>query len=67
MSEDAPVNTGAVQWPDPDSAYFAVRRLLGHPAGDHTDAPPNCHNNETRGAYAKDSLKIVECPDSVEG
>ena len=22
MSEDAPVNTGAVRWPDPDSAYF---------------------------------------------
>ena len=27
MSEDAPVNTGAVGWPDPDSAYFAVRRM----------------------------------------
>ena len=27
MSEDAPVNTGAVQWPDPDSAYFTVRRM----------------------------------------
>jgi RNA-directed DNA polymerase len=27
MSEDAPVNTGAVQWPDADSAYFAVRRM----------------------------------------
>jgi RNA-directed DNA polymerase len=27
MSEDAPVNTGAVRWPDPDSAYFAVRRM----------------------------------------
>ena len=27
MSEDAPVNTGAVAWPDPDSAYFAVRRM----------------------------------------
>jgi RNA-directed DNA polymerase len=27
MSEDAPVNTGAVWWPDPDSAYFAVRRM----------------------------------------
>ncbi len=24
MSEDAPVNTGAVEWPSPDSAYFAV-------------------------------------------
>jgi hypothetical protein len=24
MSEDAPVNTGAVKWPSPDSAYFAV-------------------------------------------
>ena len=27
MSEDAPVNTGAVGWPDPDSAYFTVRRM----------------------------------------
>jgi RNA-directed DNA polymerase len=27
MFEDAPVNTGAVGWPDPDSAYFAVRRM----------------------------------------
>jgi len=27
MSEDAPVNTGAVNWPSPDSAYFAVRRM----------------------------------------
>ena len=27
MSEDAPVNTGAVEWPDPGSAYFAVRRM----------------------------------------
>jgi RNA-directed DNA polymerase len=28
MSEDAPVNTGAAMvWPDPDSAYFAVRRM----------------------------------------
>jgi RNA-directed DNA polymerase len=27
MSEDAPVNTGAVQWPDPGSAYYAVRRM----------------------------------------
>ena len=27
MSEDAPVNTGAVEWPGPDSAYFAVRRM----------------------------------------
>ena len=27
MSEDAPVNTGAVNWPDPDSAYFTVRRM----------------------------------------
>src|SRR6188472_4411850 len=27
MSEDAPVNTGAVKWPDPDIAYFAVRRM----------------------------------------
>ena len=27
MSEDAPVNTGVVGWPDADSAYFAVRRM----------------------------------------
>jgi RNA-directed DNA polymerase len=27
MSEDAPVNTDAVQWPDANSAYFAVRRM----------------------------------------
>ncbi|MFE5166031.1 group II intron reverse transcriptase/maturase, partial [Streptomyces sp. NPDC056697] len=27
MSEDAPVNTGAVRWPDVDSAFFAVRRM----------------------------------------
>lgn len=27
MSEEAPVNTGAAWWPDPDSAYFAVRRM----------------------------------------
>jgi RNA-directed DNA polymerase len=27
MSGDAPVNTGAVEWPSPDSAYFAVRRM----------------------------------------
>jgi RNA-directed DNA polymerase len=27
MSEDAPVNTGAVEWPEADSAYFAVRRM----------------------------------------
>jgi RNA-directed DNA polymerase len=27
MSEDASVNTGAVRWSDPDSAYFAVRRM----------------------------------------
>ncbi len=27
MSEDAPVNTGAVEWPDPGSAYFTVRRM----------------------------------------
>jgi RNA-directed DNA polymerase len=36
MSEDAPVNAGAVEWPDPDSAYFAVRRMqikLHHWAG----------------------------------
>jgi RNA-directed DNA polymerase len=27
MFEDAPVNTGAAQWPDPDSAHVAVRRM----------------------------------------
>ncbi|MEU5548113.1 reverse transcriptase domain-containing protein [Streptomyces sioyaensis] len=27
MSEGALVNTSAVRWPDPDSAYFAVRRM----------------------------------------
>ena len=27
MSEDASVNTGAVNWPDPDSAWVAVRRM----------------------------------------
>jgi hypothetical protein len=27
MSEDAPVNTGAGEWPDPDSAYLTVRRM----------------------------------------
>ena len=37
MSEDAPVNTGAVQWPDESSAYSAVRRMqtkLHHWAGE---------------------------------
>jgi len=27
MSEDAPVNAGAVAWPQPDSAYFTVRSM----------------------------------------
>jgi hypothetical protein len=27
MFEDAPVNTGAVQWPDADSAFWTVRRM----------------------------------------
>jgi RNA-directed DNA polymerase len=27
MSEDALVNTGAEEWPSPDSAYFAARRM----------------------------------------
>jgi RNA-directed DNA polymerase len=27
MFEDAPVNTGAVEWPDRGSAYYAVRRM----------------------------------------
>ena len=27
MSEDASVNIGAVEWPEADSAYFAVRRM----------------------------------------
>ncbi len=37
MSEDASVNAGAVQWPDPGSAYSAVRRMqtkLHHWAGE---------------------------------
>ncbi len=27
MFEDAPVNTGAVEWPDPDVAFFTVRKM----------------------------------------
>ena len=27
MSEDAPVNTGAVRWPDPDAAMCMVRSM----------------------------------------
>ena len=27
MFEEAPVNTGAVQWPDVDSAFWTVRRM----------------------------------------
>jgi RNA-directed DNA polymerase len=27
MSEDTPVNTGVVEWPNLDSAYFTVRRM----------------------------------------
>jgi RNA-directed DNA polymerase len=27
MSEDTPVNTGVVCWPDPDSAWWAVRKM----------------------------------------
>ena len=27
MSEDTPVNTGVMEWPDPDSAYFMVREM----------------------------------------
>jgi RNA-directed DNA polymerase len=27
MSEETPVNIGVVGWPDPDTAYFAVRRM----------------------------------------
>jgi RNA-directed DNA polymerase len=37
MSEGAPVNVGAVEWPDPGSAYYAVRRMqtkLHHWAGE---------------------------------
>jgi len=36
MSEVAPVNTGAVTWPEPTLAYFAVRKMqikLHHWAG----------------------------------
>ncbi|HLN69894.1 MAG TPA: hypothetical protein VK280_21830 [Streptosporangiaceae bacterium] len=28
MSEDAPVNAGAVAWPHPDSAWFTIRSML---------------------------------------
>jgi RNA-directed DNA polymerase len=27
MSEDTLVNTGVMEWPDPDSAYFTVRKM----------------------------------------
>src|SRR5581483_8480856 len=27
MSEDTPVNTGVVRWPDPDSAWWTVRKM----------------------------------------
>ena len=27
MSEDTPVNTGVVEWPEPSSAHYAVRRM----------------------------------------
>ncbi len=27
MPEDTPVNTGVMEWPDPDSAYFTVREM----------------------------------------
>src|SRR6266702_2717500 len=27
MSGDTPVNTGVMEWPDPDSAYFTVREM----------------------------------------
>jgi RNA-directed DNA polymerase len=39
MSGDAPVNTGAVQWPDESLAYYTVRRMqtkLHRWAGDET-------------------------------
>jgi RNA-directed DNA polymerase len=27
MPEDTPMNTGVTRWPDPNSAYFGVRRM----------------------------------------
>jgi RNA-directed DNA polymerase len=27
MSEETPVNIGVVEWPDPDTAFLAVRRM----------------------------------------
>ena len=42
MSEDAPVNSGAVKWPHPDSAYFTVREYAGQvaPLGGRGFFPP---------------------------
>jgi RNA-directed DNA polymerase len=42
MSEDAPVNTDAVEWPDPDSAYFAVRRMQTELHRWATEDPGRC-------------------------
>ncbi len=42
MSEDVSVNTGAVLWPDPDSARGTVRRMqtkLHHWAGERFLSP----------------------------
>ena len=42
MSGDAPVNTGAVKWPNPDSAYFTVREYADQvaPLGGREFLPP---------------------------
>ena len=42
MSEDALVNTGAVGWPHPDSAYLAVRRMQAKLHRWATDDPGRC-------------------------
>jgi hypothetical protein len=36
MSEVASVNIDAVAWPEPDVAYFAVRKMQIRPAGSVT-------------------------------
>jgi hypothetical protein len=42
MPEDAPVNAGAVEWPDVDSAYFAVGEDADQvaPLGGRRPLPP---------------------------
>ena len=42
MSEGAPVNTGAVEWPSMHLAYFAIRRMQTKlpPVGGRRCLPP---------------------------